>query len=73
MPGRSHWEQERRKRLARFTRILSEAFIRVETISCDDFLHCFGEQGAKEAGRLRLEGRDYVVQDGDIMKFRFNV
>ena len=48
-------------------------FIRVETISCDDFLHCLGEQGAKEAGRLRLEGRDYVVQDGDIMKFRFNV
>ena len=48
-------------------------FIRVETISCDDFLHFCGEQGAKEAGRLRLEGRDYVVQDGDIMKFRFNV
>jgi len=48
-------------------------FIRVETISCDDFLHYLGEQGAKEAGRLRLEGRDYVVQDGDIMKFRFNV
>jgi len=48
-------------------------FIRVETISCDDFLHCLGEQGAKEAGRLRLEGRDYVVQDGDIMKFRFNL
>ena len=48
-------------------------FIRVETISCDDFLHYLGEQGSKEAGRLRLEGRDYVVQDGDIMKFRFNV
>ena len=48
-------------------------FIRVETISCDDFLHFCGEQGAKEAGRLRLEGRDYVVQDGDIMKFRFSV
>ena len=48
-------------------------FICVETISCDDFLHCLGEQGAKESGRLRLEGRDYVVQDGDIMKFRFNV
>jgi hypothetical protein len=48
-------------------------FIRVETISCDDFLQFYGEQGVKEAGRLRLEGRDYVVQDGDIMKFRFNV
>jgi hypothetical protein len=48
-------------------------FIRAETVSCDDFFHFCGEQGAKEAGRLRLEGRDYVVQDGDIMKFRFNV
>ena len=43
------------------------------SISCNDFFDFCGEQGAKEAGRLRLEGRDYVVQDGDIMKFRFNV
>jgi hypothetical protein len=48
-------------------------FIRVETISCDDFLQYLGEQGAKEAGRLRIEGQDYVVKDGDIMNFRFNV
>ena len=48
-------------------------FIRAETISYDDFLHYLGEQGAKEAGRLRLEGRDYLVKDGDIMNFRFNV
>lgn len=47
-------------------------FIRAETISYDDFLHYLGEQGAKEAGRLRLEGRDYLVKDGDIMNFRFN-
>ena len=48
-------------------------FIRVETISCDDFLQYLGEQGAKEAGRLRIEGQDYVVKEGDIMNFRFNV
>ena len=43
------------------------------TISYDDFIHYLGEQGAKEAGRLRLEGRDYLVKDGDIMNFRFNI
>ncbi|GIT48644.1 MAG: hypothetical protein Ct9H300mP14_05720 [Gammaproteobacteria bacterium] len=39
----------------------------------DDFVELGGEQGARDAGRLRLEGRDYVVNDGDIMHFRFNV
>jgi ribosome-binding ATPase len=48
-------------------------FIRAETISCDDFVALGGEQGAKEAGRMRAEGRDYVVQDGDVILFRFNV
>lgn len=48
-------------------------FIRVETISYEDFDSCDGEQGAKEAGKLRVEGKDYVVQDGDVMHFRFNV
>ncbi|MBL11043.1 MAG: redox-regulated ATPase YchF [Acidiferrobacteraceae bacterium] len=48
-------------------------FIRAETISFDDFLHYQGEQGARQVGRVRLEGRDYIVQDGDIMNFRFNV
>ena len=51
----------------------ARGFIRAETISFDDYLAHHGEQGAKEAGRLRLEGRDYVVQDGDVMHFRFNV
>jgi ribosome-binding ATPase len=50
-----------------------KGFIRAETIACDDFVKYGGEQGAKEAGRMRLEGADYVVQDGDIMYFRFNV
>ena len=48
-------------------------FIRAEVISCEDYLACGGEQGAKEAGKMRLEGRDYVVRDGDVMHFRFNV
>jgi len=48
-------------------------FIRAEVIAYDDFVACGGEQGAKEAGKLRLEGKDYIVQDGDVMHFRFNV
>ena len=48
-------------------------FIRAEVISFDDFIACKGEQGAKEAGKMRLEGKEYVVRDGDVMHFRFNV
>ena len=48
-------------------------FIRAETIAYDDFIACGGETGAKEAGRMRAEGKDYVVQDGDVLLFRFNV
>jgi len=48
-------------------------FIRAEVVAFDDFIACNGEQGAKEAGKLRLEGKDYVVQDGDVVHFRFNV
>jgi hypothetical protein len=48
-------------------------FIRAETIGYDDFIACGGEAGARDAGKLRSEGKDYVVQDGDVMLFRFNV
>ncbi|HSR72961.1 MAG TPA: redox-regulated ATPase YchF [Kiloniellales bacterium] len=48
-------------------------FIRAETISFEDFVACGGEQGAKDAGRMRVEGRDYRVRDGDILYFRFKV
>jgi GTP-binding protein YchF len=48
-------------------------FIRAETIAYEDFIAAGGEQGAKEAGKMRAEGKDYVVQDGDIFHFRFNV
>ena len=50
-----------------------KGFIRVETIAYQDFVDNKGEHGAKEAGKLRVEGKDYIVQDGDVMHFRFNV
>ena len=50
-----------------------KGFIRAETVSYEDFIKYQGEAGAKEAGRLRLEGKDYIVQEGDILHFRFNV
>jgi hypothetical protein len=50
-----------------------KGFIRAEVTGYDDFTQFKGEQGAKEAGRLRLEGKEYVVQEGDVMHFRFNV
>ena len=48
-------------------------FIRAETVAYDDYIKYRGEAGAKEQGRLRLEGKDYVVQEGDVLHFRFNV
>ncbi len=50
-----------------------KGFIRAETTAYDDFIKYRGEQGAKEAGRLRLEGKEYKVQEGDVLHFRFNV
>ncbi|PTQ09958.1 redox-regulated ATPase YchF [Sphingomonas oleivorans] len=48
-------------------------FIRAETIAYPDYVACKGEAGARDAGKLRSEGKDYIVQDGDVMLFRFNV
>jgi hypothetical protein len=48
-------------------------FIRAQTISFEDFIACKGEQGAKEAGKMRAEGKEYVVKDGDVLNFLFNV
>ncbi|HAN56547.1 MAG TPA: redox-regulated ATPase YchF [Betaproteobacteria bacterium] len=48
-------------------------FIRAEVTGYADFVACKGEQGAKEAGKMRLEGKEYIVKDGDVMHFRFNV
>ncbi len=50
-----------------------KGFIRAEVIAYDDYIQHRGEHGAKEAGRLRLEGKEYVLHDGDVMHFRFNV
>jgi ribosome-binding ATPase YchF (GTP1/OBG family) len=50
-----------------------KGFIRAETIAYDDYVRLKGEQGAKDAGKMRLEGKDYVLRDGDVMHFRFNV
>lgn len=50
-----------------------KGFIRAQTISYNDFITYGGEQGAKEAGKMRAEGKDYIVQDGDVMNFLFNV
>ena len=48
-------------------------FIRAEVIAFEDYVNYRGEAGAREAGRLRLEGKEYVVREGDVMHFRFNV
>jgi len=48
-------------------------FIRAEVIACEDYVACGGEQGAKDKGKMHLEGKDYVVNDGDVIYFRFNV
>ncbi|MEW9798271.1 redox-regulated ATPase YchF [Alteromonas sp. CYL-A6] len=50
-----------------------KGFIRAEVIGYDDYIACNGEQGAKDAGKWRLEGKDYIVKDGDVIHFRFNV
>jgi hypothetical protein len=50
-----------------------KGFIRAEVISYADYIECGGDAKAKEAGKMRLEGKEYIVQDGDVMHFRFNV
>ncbi|HVU81364.1 MAG TPA: DUF933 domain-containing protein, partial [Rhodanobacteraceae bacterium] len=50
-----------------------KGFIRAETVSFDDYVKHRGESGARDAGRLRLEGKEYRVQEGDVLHFRFNV
>jgi hypothetical protein len=50
-----------------------KGFIRAEVIGYDDYVNLSGEAGAKDAGKMRLEGKEYVVKDGDVMHFRFNV
>ena len=64
--------QPRRRPLAKSI-LIEKGFIRAQTISFEDFITYKGEQGAKEAGKMRAEGKDYIVKDGDVMNFLFNV
>jgi ribosome-binding ATPase YchF (GTP1/OBG family) len=50
-----------------------KGYIRAQTIAFDDFISFKGEQGAKDAGKMRAEGKEYVMHDGDVVEFRFNV
>jgi ribosome-binding ATPase YchF (GTP1/OBG family) len=52
---------------------MQRGFIRAETIAFDDYIACNGETGARDAGKLRQEGKEYVVKDGDVLHFKFNV
>ena len=52
---------------------MQRGFIRAETIAYDDFVTLGGETAARDAGKLRQEGKEYVVRDGDVMHFKFNV
>jgi GTP-binding protein YchF len=71
------WTVERGSRAPQAAGVIhtdfERGFIRAETIAFDDFVDCNGEAGARDAGKLRSEGKDYVVQDGDVLLFRFNV
>jgi len=70
-PGRLNRERARRSRRVIHTDF-EKGFIRAETIAYADFTGLKGEAGAREAGKLRLEGKDYLVADGDVLHFRFN-
>ena len=72
-PGPCRKGPRRRRRPASSTPISRTASSAPRPSPIDDFVACGGEQGAKDAGKMRLEGGDYVVQDGDVMLFRFNV
>jgi len=68
MPGPRHPTQP-----AKSHSDMQRGFIRAETIAYDDFVSLGGEAAARDAGKLRQEGKEYVVRDGDVMHFKFNV
>ena len=73
MHGQSRRELRHHRQQVRSTQNFERGFIRAEVVSYDDLMACGTHAAAKEKGLVRLEGKDYVVQDGDIMLFRFNV
>lgn len=72
MLGPLKWVQLHHKRQVIHTDF-EKGFIRAECVAYNDFVQYNGEAGAKEAGKWRLEGKTYIVQDGDVLHFRFNV
>ena len=65
--------QLRQKQQRKIHTDFEKGFIRAEVVGYDDFIQCNGESGAKDAGKWRLEGKEYIVKDGDVVHFRFNV
>jgi ribosome-binding ATPase len=72
IPYRHLWPFFRHWRAGVIHTDFEKGFIRAETIAYEDFIACNGEVGAKEAGKMRLEGKEYLVRDGDVMHFRFS-
>ena len=70
--GLLHQDQKLQMQQEKIHSDFQSGFIRAETISYDDFVECDGEIKAKELGKMRSEGKEYVVQDGDVMHFLFN-
>jgi ribosome-binding ATPase YchF (GTP1/OBG family) len=75
--GSARLDHPRRRHRAQAAGVIhgdfERGFIRAQTIAFDDFIQYKGEQGAKDAGKMRAEGKEYVVKDGDVMNFLFNV
>ena len=65
------WRRKAPGAAGKIHRDFERGFIKAETISFQDYVACAGEQGAKDAGKMRQEGKDYVLRDGDVMLFRF--
>ena len=70
MHGRSKSEQRRHRQPVRF---FERGFIKAEVVNYQDLLDCGSYAGAREKGLVRMEGKEYIVQDGDVILFRFNV
>ena len=73
MHGQSQKERRHHRQQGKIHSDFERGFIRAEVVSYDDLIACGSHTAAKEKGLIRLEGKDYVVKDGDIMLFRFNV
>ena len=71
--GLSRWAPRHPRQLERFTATFERGFIRAEVVNYDDLMACGSMNAAKEKGLVRSEGKEYVMRDGDVVLFRFNV